>query len=120
MWEEIEEGHYGVRRAPSFKGIRDPRVRVILKMVCLALNGPKTGSGKARHQELFLLGCISRSYVVNVPHFWANWMATSMKGVKKGIVVSGGQYVTLLGWSFGSDVRRYLGVVLSYFRGCHF
>lgn len=84
-------------------------MRVLATMLCFSLTSRKTGFEKIHKQELLLLGCIARGYSVSVPHFLANWMATSMKGAKVGHVVCIGQLVTKLGRSFGLDVPQHFG-----------
>lgn len=101
MRNDITNGGIGGPRAPSYTRIRDPKIRFIFYIMCLYVIGRKSGIAKAQKDELFLLGCINRTYLVNIPHFLANWITYVMKGAKQGSVVCGGHFVTVIGNHLG-------------------
>jgi hypothetical protein len=107
-WQYIAQGNYG-DTTPSYRAIRDPRYRLIHRLLTFTIVGRREGPEKVSKPDLFYLSSIVRKRLVNVPWRLARWMSKRATGTRSSSSLCGGQFITRLARHFGLETPDEIG-----------
>lgn len=96
-------GNFDFGGRPSYTHIRNPRHRLIHRLLAFSIAARREGPEKVHQPDMFYLGCIVRGTRVNIPYRLALWLHKKATGTRTSSSICGGQYVTRLARWFGLE-----------------